>query len=85
MKKLMIGNEAVAAGLHDGGLGVVSSYPGTPSTEVTEAVAKYDEVYAEWAPNEKVALEVALGAAIGGGKAVGGKIKNHYPKGLRTF
>ena len=69
MKKLMLGNEAVARGLYEAGVKLVSSYPGTPSTEVTEAVAKYDEVYAEWAPNEKVALEVALGAAIGGGRS----------------
>ena len=69
MKKLMLGNDAVARGLYEAGVKLVSSYPGTPSTEVTEAVAKYDEVYAEWAPNEKVALEVALGAAIGGGRS----------------
>ena len=69
MKKLMLGNEAVARGLYEAGVKLVSSYPGTPSTEVTEAVAKYDEIYAEWAPNEKVALEVALGAAIGGGRS----------------
>lgn len=53
MKKLMLGNEAFARGLYEAGCKVVSSYPGTPSTEITEAVAKYDEVYAEWAPNEK--------------------------------
>ena len=69
MKKIMLGNEAVARGLYEAGVRLVSSYPGTPSTEVTEAAAKYDEVYAEWAPNEKVALEVALGAAIGGGRS----------------
>ena len=66
MKKLMLGNEAVARGLYEAGCGVVSSYPGTPSTEITECAAKYDEIYAEWAPNEKVALEVAIGSAIGG-------------------
>ena len=65
----MLGNEAVARGLYEAGVHFVSSYPGTPSTEITEAVAKYDEVYAEWAPNEKVALEAALGASIGGGRA----------------
>ncbi|MBO5218159.1 MAG: indolepyruvate ferredoxin oxidoreductase subunit alpha, partial [Clostridia bacterium] len=54
---------------YEAGVHFVSSYPGTPSTEITEAVAKYDEIYAEWAPNEKVALEAALGAAIGGGRA----------------
>ncbi|MBQ1433822.1 MAG: indolepyruvate ferredoxin oxidoreductase subunit alpha [Ruminococcus sp.] len=66
MKTLMLGNEAFARGLYEAGCKVVSSYPGTPSTEITEAVAKYDEVYAEWAPNEKVAMEVALGASIAG-------------------
>ncbi len=69
MKKIMLGNEAVARGLYEAGVHFVSSYPGTPSTEVTEEVAKYKEIYAEWAPNEKVALEAALGAAIGGGRA----------------
>ena len=69
MKKLMLGNEAFARGLYEGGCTVVSSYPGTPSTEVTEAAAKYDEIYAEWAPNEKVAFEVALGASIGGARS----------------
>ena len=68
-KKLMLGNAAVARGLYEAGVRVVSSYPGTPSTEVTEEVAKYDEVYAEWAPNEKVAVEVALGASVGGARA----------------
>lgn len=69
MKKLMLGNEAFARGLYEGGCRVASSYPGTPSTEVTEEVAKYDEIYSEWAPNEKVALEVALGASIAGARA----------------
>ncbi len=69
MKKLMIGNQAVAAGLHDGGLGVVSSYPGTPSTEITEFLAKYDDLYSEWAPNEKVACEVAYGASLAGARS----------------
>ena len=69
MKKLMLGNEAFARGLYEAGCKVVSSYPGTPSTEITEEVAKYDEVYAEWAPNEKVALEVALGASIAGARS----------------
>ena len=69
MKKIMLGNEAVAQGLYEAGVRLVSSYPGTPSTEITEAAAKYDEIYAEWAPNEKVALETALGAAIGGGRS----------------
>lgn len=69
MKKLMLGNEAFARGLYEAGCKVASSYPGTPSTEVTEEVAKYDEVYAEWAPNEKVAMEVALGASIAGARS----------------
>ena len=66
MKQLMIGNAAVARGLYEAGCGVASSYPGTPSTEITEEAAKYDEIYCEWAPNEKVALEVAFGAAVAG-------------------
>ena len=66
MKTLMLGNEAVARGLYEGGCAFVSSYPGTPSTEITEAIAKYPEVYAEWAPNEKVALESAFGASMAG-------------------
>ena len=65
-KMLMLGNEAVARGLYEAGCAVVSSYPGTPSTEITEAAAKYNEVYAEWAPNEKVAMEVAFGASLAG-------------------
>ena len=69
MKKLMIGNEAVARGLYEAGCKVVSSYPGTPSTEITDYAAKYDEVYCEWAPNEKVALEVAFGASLAGARA----------------
>ena len=62
----MLGNKAVARGLYEAGCGVISSYPGTPSTEITEEAAKYPEIYCEWAPNEKVALEVAHGAALGG-------------------
>lgn len=69
MKKLLLGNEAVARGLYESGCRFVSSYPGTPSTEITEFVAEYDEAYAEWAPNEKVAFEAALGAAVGGGRS----------------
>lgn len=68
-KKMMLGNAAVARGLYEAGCHFVSSYPGTPSTEITEHVAKYEEVYAEWAPNEKVAVEAAMGASIGGGRA----------------
>ncbi|MDD4698832.1 MAG: indolepyruvate ferredoxin oxidoreductase subunit alpha [Oscillospiraceae bacterium] len=66
MKELMLGNEAVARGLYEAGVKVISSYPGTPSTEITENATKYDEMYCEWAPNEKVATEVAIGASIGG-------------------
>ena len=66
MKQLMLGNQAVARGLYEAGCSVVSSYPGTPSTEVTEEAAKYDEMYCEWAPNEKVAMEVAFGASLAG-------------------
>ena len=69
MKKLMLGNEAVARGLYEAGVRIVSSYPGTPSTEITEYAAKYDEIYCEWASNEKVACEVAFGAATGGARA----------------
>ena len=66
MKKLMLGNEAAARGLYEAGCAFVSSYPGTPSTEITEAAAKYPEIYAEWAPNEKVAMEAAFGASLAG-------------------
>ena len=66
MKQLMLGNAAVARGLYEAGCSFVSSYPGTPSTEITETVAKYDEIYAEWAPNEKVAMEAAFGACLAG-------------------
>ena len=69
MKQLMLGNAAVARGLYEAGCCVVSSYPGTPSTEITEAAAKYPEIYAEWAPNEKVAMEAAIGASIGGARS----------------
>ena len=69
MKKLLIGNQAVACGLHDGGLGVVSSYPGTPSTEITEFLSAYDDIHSEWAPNEKVACEVAYGASLAGARS----------------
>lgn len=66
MKQLMLGNEAAARGLFEAGCCFVSSYPGTPSTEITECAAKYPEIYAEWAPNEKVAMEAAFGAALAG-------------------
>lgn len=70
MKKLLLGNEAVAQGAWEAGVHVVSSYPGTPSTEITETLAKMSGVYCEWSPNEKVSAEVAIGAAIGGGRAM---------------
>ncbi|AAK79960.1 indolepyruvate ferredoxin oxidoreductase alpha subunit [Clostridium acetobutylicum] len=70
MKKLMLGNEAIARGAYEAGVTVATAYPGTPSTEITESIAKYHEVYAEWSPNEKVALEVAIGSSIGGARAL---------------
>ena len=66
MKQLMLGNAAVARGLYEAGCTFVSSYPGTPSTEITEAAAEYEAIYAEWAPNEKVAMEAAFGACLAG-------------------
>ena len=66
MKQLMLGNKAVARGLYEAGVCLISSYPGTPSTEITEEAAKYDEIYSEWAPNEKVAMETAFGACLAG-------------------
>lgn len=70
MKKLLTGNEAVARGAYEAGITVAAAYPGTPSTEILENIAPYKEIYAEWAPNEKVALEVAAGASIGGARAL---------------
>ena len=69
MKRLMLGNEAFARGLYESGCRLISSYPGTPSTEITEYGAKYEEMYAEWAPNEKVAMETAIGASIAGARS----------------
>ncbi|MBQ6625122.1 MAG: indolepyruvate ferredoxin oxidoreductase subunit alpha [Clostridia bacterium] len=66
MKEIMIGNGAVARGLYEAGCDIISSYPGTPSTEITEFAAKYEDIYCEWAPNEKVAMEVAFGASLAG-------------------
>ena len=66
MKELMLGNKAIARGLYEAGVCLASSYPGTPSTETTEEAVKYSEIYCEWAPNEKVALEVAFGASLAG-------------------
>ena len=70
MKKLLLGNAAVARGAYEAGVKVVASYPGTPSTEITEEIAKYDEIYSEWSPNEKVAAEVAIGASIAGARSM---------------
>ncbi len=69
-KQLMSGNEAIARGVYEAGVRFAAAYPGTPSTEIMEEFAKYENVYAEWAPNEKVAVEVAIGAALGGAKAL---------------
>ena len=69
MKQLMLGNAAVARGLYEAGCCVISSYPGTPSTEITEEAVKYPELYCEWAPNEKVAMETAFGACLSGKRA----------------
>ena len=70
MKELMLGNKALARGLYEAGLSVASSYPGTPSTEVTEEIARFRDVYSEWAPNEKVAMEVAYGACLAGKRSM---------------
>ena len=70
MKVLMSGNEGIARGAFEHGVRFAAGYPGTPSTEIIEAFAKYDGVYAEWSPNEKVALEVGIGAAVAGAKAL---------------
>ncbi len=70
MNSSTVGNQAVARGLYEAGVKFVSSYPGTPSTEITEYVSEYDEIYSEWAPNEKVAVEAAFGASTGGVRAV---------------
>ncbi len=69
MKKLLTGNEAVARGVYESGCTVAAAYPGTPSTEILEEVSRYQEIYSEWSPNEKVALEVAGGAALAGSRA----------------
>ena len=69
-KKILLGNEAIARGGYEAGVKVSAAYPGTPSTEISEAIAKYDEVYAEWSPNEKVAAEVAVGASIAGARSM---------------
>lgn len=64
--KIMLGNEAIARGAYEAGVKVSAAYPGTPSTEISENIVKYPEIYAEWSPNEKVAMEVAIGASISG-------------------
>ena len=69
-KKIMLGNEAIARGAWEAGVKVSAAYPGTPSTEISENIVKYKEIYAEWAPNEKVATEVAIGASISGVRAL---------------
>ena len=69
MKELMLGNAAIARALYEAGCRFISSYPGTPSTEITEEAAKYDEMYSEWAPNEKVAMESAIGASMAGARS----------------
>ena len=69
-KRILLGNEAIARGAYEAGVKVSAAYPGTPSTEISEAIAKYDEVYAEWSPNEKVAAEVAIGASIAGARSM---------------
>ena len=71
-KQLLLGNAAVARGLYEAGCGVASSYPGTPSTEIAEHAAEYGEIYSEWAPNEKVAMEVAFGASLAGKRSFTG-------------
>ena len=70
MKKLLLGDFAVARGAWEAGVKVASAYPGTPSTEITEELARYGEVYSEWSPNEKVALEVGIGASVRGARAI---------------
>ena len=70
MKRLLSGNEAIAYGAWEAGVEVASAYPGTPSTEILEHFARFPGVYAEWAPNEKVALDVAIGAAYAGRRAL---------------
>ncbi len=70
MRKLMLGNEAVARGAYEAGVTVATAYPGTPSTEITENIAEYDDIYCEWSPNEKVALEVAAGSSIAGARSI---------------
>ncbi len=69
-KKIMLGNEAIARGAYEAGVKVSAAYPGTPSTEISENIVAYKEIYSEWSPNEKVAMEVAIGASIAGVRAM---------------
>ena len=69
-KKIMLGNEAIARGAYEAGVKVSAAYPGTPSTEISENIVKYPEIYCEWSPNEKVATEVAIGASMSGVRAM---------------
>ncbi|MFZ1685428.1 MAG: indolepyruvate ferredoxin oxidoreductase subunit alpha, partial [Candidatus Zixiibacteriota bacterium] len=71
LKELLSGNEAVARGAYEAGVGLAASYPGTPSTEILETLAEqFPSVYAQWSPNEKVAFEVGIGASVGGQRAL---------------
>ncbi|MCK4966985.1 indolepyruvate ferredoxin oxidoreductase subunit alpha, partial [bacterium] len=70
MKALLSGNEAVARGAYEAGVEIAAAYPGTPSTEIMEHIAAYEEIYAEWSVNEKVAFEVAFGGALGGKRSI---------------
>ena len=69
-RKIMLGNEAIARGVYEAGVKVSAAYPGTPSTEISENIVKYPEIYAEWSPNEKVAMEVAIGASTAGVRSI---------------
>ena len=69
-KRIMLGNDAIARGAYEAGVKVSAAYPGTPSTEISENIVAYDEIYAEWSPNEKVATEVAVGASMSGVRAM---------------
>ena len=81
MQKLLSGNEAIAQGAWEAGVRVGVGYPGTPSTETLENLSTYDDVYCEWSPNEKVALEVALGSAMGGARSLVTVSYTHLLKG----
>ena len=70
MKKLLSGNDAIARGAYESGVVLASAYPGTPSTEILEKIVNYEEIQSEWSPNEKVALDVAVGGAYAGGRSI---------------